>query len=316
MPERDEFEEEFEQLNGFLLEHGWLLPPGIIGGELHALRDRCAKYQSLPDRDTPTRKAALVDIEEVLVLHASHPNVRAAIVWLAMKQPHMKTFSHLIENGTIHYYRRDYISSVLCLLPAVEGVLLSHFTESRPDHKGKIRHEDLIGFLKEDRPASSHPGRHRVYRTALGDFLAKWLWCHTKKADWDLSNLNRHYAVHGLGPRSFYRSADCERLFTYFELYGAMLTLETGIGADPWWPFQEEDQTGFERRVRYYEQLNGWSEVTRTWSRREALLREHESFKHEDPKETFFERLERWAHIMHLDRPRRVDDARDRPRRR
>ena len=157
--------------------------------------------------------------------------------------------------------------------------------------------------MRSQREVLSYPARHRMYRVALADFLDLWLWRPTRQADWELSFLNRHYALHGLGSESFYRSTDCHRLFVFLDLYMEMLTLETDIGAQPFLPVGEP---GIDRRVRNYRAGRLLGEALRPSSSRLRLLREHPHFHDERIREPFAQQLSRWAKIMGLDdRPRR-----------
>ena len=105
------------------------------------------------------------------------------------------------------------------------------------------------------------------------------------------------YILHGMGNEHYYRSQDCHRLFVFLDLYMEMLVLETGVGEHPMIP----DDPGIEKRRQHYEDLMMSSERTRPTSARFALLREHPHFHDEPIRESFFERLARWARVMGAD---------------
>lgn len=299
MPAPTDFDTVFRELTPFLLSHGWLFPPKILGGELNALWDRCERFRTNPPQDAKTRREAESEISHILVFNAFHPNYRAYYVWLAMQQPYASSFSHLIENGVIHYCQRDYLSCVHSLLPAVEGILRAHFRAHNPSHQGQLSYATLRAFLRSGtRPIRTYPKWHEMYRQALSDFLERWLWIRTDKADRDLSCLNRHYALHGLGHEHYYRSEDCHRLFMFLDLYLEMLVLETRVGENAFIP----DHEGIRSRRNYYQRLMRWSERSLPVSTRAALLREHPHFHDEAPRESDLDRLLRWATIMGLDR--------------
>jgi hypothetical protein len=192
---------------------------------------------------------------------------------------------------------------VNCLIPAIEGILRSHFRLHNPNHVGRISHGAMRRFLRAERPTRSYPELHIIYREALHNFLGRWLWEDTDDVDWTLSYLNRHYIVHGMGNEHYYRSEDCHRLMMFLDVYEEMLVLETGIGQHPLIP----QDRGIDRRRRYYEARLIWSEWTRAISRRVALLQEHPHYHDEPPRESFLQHLTRWAEIMGLGRdlPRR-----------
>jgi hypothetical protein len=311
MPATGDYEQKFTTLNSFLISQGWLFPPRILGRELDVLWDRCEQFRTAPPQDQATRKVAETEIANILVFVAFDPHFRAYYGWLAMQQPHMMEFSHLVEAGAHHYFRRDFLSCVHCLLPAIEGVLRSHFAAHNPNHQGKLTQDTLRSFLRSPRQVRSYPERHVMYREALADFLDQWLWRNTKNADWDLSYLNRHYILHGLGSTHYYRSEDCHRLFLFLDLYMEMLVFETGVGEHVFIPPFEP---GIERRCAYYERVLLWHELTRFASRGLQLLREHPRYHDENIREPFLEQVARWADVMGLTHPRSIkDDARRSP---
>jgi hypothetical protein len=297
VPAPHDFHATFRELTPILLAQGWLFPPKILGGEVDELWDRCEQFRKGP-LDEADRRAAESAISQVLVFTAFHPNYRAYYVWLAMQQPYVSSFSHLIETGVLHYFGRDYLSCVHSLLPAVEGILRAHFVAHNSTGTKDFSYRNLRRFLSSERPIRSGAGTHLLYRSALDEFLARWLWKPTNDADWDLSHLNRHYVLHGMGSEHYYRSDDCHRLFMFLDLYMEMLVLETGVGE---YAFIPEDPS-IRRRSRHYEALLVWSELTRPNSRRLALLREHPHFHDEAPRESYVQQVLRWARVMGLDR--------------
>jgi hypothetical protein len=295
------FEDTFQQLTPFLLDQGWLFTPRMLGGEVRALWDACEPFQTAAPLDDKRRRAAEHEINRILVFYASHENFRAYYVWLAMQQPHVSPFSHLIENGVFHFYKRDYLSCVLSLLPAVEGTLRAHWAAHNPplEKPARLGCRRMTRFLRGPRPEKSYTQRHALYRNALADFLDRWLWTPTEEADFSLSFLNRHLILHGLGAEHSYRSVDCDRLFLFLDLYMEMLTLETGVGAEPFIPTHVP---AIARRARLYRFWRLFSERIRPSSPRLGLLREHPHFHDEPVREDFLSELERWRGVMGLDR--------------
>jgi hypothetical protein len=102
VPAPPDFETTFRELTPFLLDHGWLFPPKILGGELNELWDRCERFRAMPSADVAERRDAEREISRSLVFNAFHPNYRAYYVWLAIQQPFASLFSHLVEIGVLH----------------------------------------------------------------------------------------------------------------------------------------------------------------------------------------------------------------------
>lgn len=287
-----DFETDFADLTPLLLKQGWLFPPKILGGELRELRRRCTALSAPPSLSTAERQHLESEIAEVLVFCAFHPNYRAYYVWLAMQQPHASAFSHLLEIAALHFFRGDFLSCIHCLLPAIEGVLRSHYAACSPKQVNDPKGHDLRAFLRSPRQVHSYAGAHELYRNALSDFLGTWLWKSTNDADWELSHLNRHYIFHGLGAAHYYRESDCHRLFIFLDLYLEMLVLETGIGE---YPFIPPDPAIMRRTERYLALMTS-SGLQPSPSDR-LLLEEHSNFRAPRP-EVLADRIARWIDIM------------------
>lgn len=306
MPAQDDpFEKRFATLIPVLLDHGWLLSPQMLGGEMDALERVCAELASKNSRRS--RKEAERDLAAYLVFTAFHPNYRAYYVWLAMQQPHVSALSHLLERAVHHYFGRDYLSAVHLMLSFLDGSLRAHFRQNHPNHTGHLTYKRLHEFVREERSLRSYPERHRLYRNALADFLERWLFVKTGDADFELSSLNRHYAAHGLGPECYYRPEDCHRLFLFTDLYMEMLVLESGIGE---YVFIPDEEPAIQRRRELYSRLMEAAEAGASSSLEVALLKEHPNFVASDSQESLAEMVMRWANVMHLDAPRRIQHER------
>ncbi len=298
MPAPDDVEQTFQRLTPVLLDQGWLFSQRILGGELDALWDHCEQLGQVPPGDVDARREAERGIDDILVFNASNPGYRAYYVWLAMRQPFVCGFSHLLEAGVVHYYNNDFLSCVHCLLPAIEGVLQAHYRHhNHVDGDRQLRYGQLIEFLRSERPTRSFSQRHALFRRALADFLERWLWVRTRDADWDLSFLNRHYALHGLGQESYYRSHDCHRLFLFLDLYMEMLSFETGVGE---YGFLPNHEPGIVRRVECYRALIA-RRAANAQTQYDLLMSEHPSFHQEDLRESFDQRALRWKALMDED---------------
>src|SRR5208337_761048 len=91
-------------------------------------KDRClaSPHNKLdPNRSLPmpTQKAALP------TPFSEEPNsgYRARATWYGNQLNHMRDFNHLYEGAMFSYYKREYAQTVLSLLTALEGVMLSFY---------------------------------------------------------------------------------------------------------------------------------------------------------------------------------------------
>jgi len=111
--------------------------------------------------------------------------------------------------------QREYIACVLCLLSALEGILLSNFGWSIQSGRQKPTIPELIRAVRLAKSPSNSAELiidHDLFRTTLADFLEKWIYRNTDFAGFSLSVLNRHYVLHGIDAGNFYRPADVHRM--------------------------------------------------------------------------------------------------------
>jgi hypothetical protein len=289
------FETQYQEASRVLLEYGCMVAPYILGGEWNALLKVCTEIRRAPPTSEVERAKVERQLDELLTGCVYHPNYRAFYVHRMLTLPHLSDFSHFIERAVLHYFKQDYLSCMLCLLPAAEGALRSYsgWTWGTPDPSCAMLAERLRAGV-----ATTYPQRHTLYAESMAGFLDRWLYRTTKKADFTLSYLNRHYALHGLGTESFYRVTDCHRLLLFFDLFADLLTLEGHGEKHAMIPDGIEEM---DRRRAHYEVLVAESATLR--SSREAeetLLREHPRYRAELNPPRMEEIVLRWARTMGL----------------
>lgn len=287
----DPFVAEYEEVSSVLLEYGGLVSPWLIGGVWQVLRSTCADIRSASPTDDAGRAAAERHLDALLQLHVLHPESRAFAVSRAITLPHLREFSHLIERAVFHYFKTDFLSSVLVVLPAVEGVLRSYtgWAPGQPDSEWRR--------IFRDSPARTRNTRRAMYGRALVAFVDNWLFRRTDSADFRLSYLNRHYALHALGEGPYYRAIDCHRMLLFFELFAEMIALEQGID-DPFLPMEDDRMN---RRAVYYRGLLlAPPPLQQMRDMEEHLLREHLRYSSEPSPPSFADATDLWAQIMEI----------------
>ena len=251
----EQFDEDYRarvlEVNATLLKYGWVINP-------HHVMNKNFEELLLLTRDLETstesdRKAPFKRINRLIVRCTCHPRTRAFQLRRSTQLPHLQDFAHYLERALLHYYKRDYFSSVLVMLPAIEGTIRSHIGWSG----ARLSYKQATAALLK-RPTPMHgPGhailssRFPVYRDLLVNVLDEWLYKPTNVADFELSYLNRHYALHGLGQGSFYSAADCHRLFALIDLYVEVLSCETGLAYSNFLPDVGTDEF-VDARTMYY----------------------------------------------------------------
>ena len=266
------FEEQYRVISRTLSEYGLLASPRMLGGEWERLHAECAVLNGSTTPSDDERREIEHRVNRIMIDAAYHPNTRADYINHARGLPHIGGFSHWIERAAFQYYKRDYLSCAMCLIPSVEGVLRAYGGFSLED---RASGSELRDKLRAGRAKSYHE-RHALYAQALATFHERWFWTSSGNADFRLSRLNRHYALHGLGTEGFYRAVDCHRLFLFFDLFSEMLFCE-GFGSPG--PFISLENPDVKRRRDYYFDLIEGNPTLRESQEIEcSLLAQHSSF--------------------------------------
>lgn len=222
---KKEFLQPFEMILDTLAEYGWVASPHMIGKDFAKVVRLCEGITKNPPTTDEQRLANQADINNLITSLIYHPLTRAFFVHRSQELTYTSSFSHHLDRAIIHYFRNDYFSAVHCLLPAIEGVLLSYYgwqygTARKPTIKL------LIEEVEKCRTQTIKPAEYKLYGKAIGRFLKDWIFSDTNTADMSLSYLNRHYVLHGMGNNSYYTLADCHRLILFFDLLIEFLAIE------------------------------------------------------------------------------------------
>lgn len=124
-----------------------------------------------------------------------------------------KEFDHIIDAALLCYYRTNYISCFLTLVPVVEGVLLRWIGHDATIDD--IDFEQYKSFFKRGarrNPCPGNPQFHEVFSRLCDDLLNKHLYKSSKKGD-AYNDFNRHSAVHLFKTPEFGTKHNCIRLF-------------------------------------------------------------------------------------------------------
>ena len=136
---------------------------------------------------------------------------------------HFKVFSKLIDAALLCYYRLNFISCYLTLLPVIEGIIIRWMGYSESDDKPEF--EDIRKFFKNSHSRQPSPGNilfHQVYAKACDKILNEHFYKPTTTGT-SYANFNRHVASHLLNDSQFATRENCIRLFllldTMTEIY-------------------------------------------------------------------------------------------------
>lgn len=204
---------EIIDLNDKLGDYALLLPIFATDGEIKAISDLATK---LPRTET--------DIIKIIGKITLHPHLRALQKKRRIeKLDYFKVFSKLIDAAILSYYRTNFISCYLTLLPVIEGVIIRWMGYTEASTKPEF--EDVRKFFKNHALRQPCPHKvlfHNVYVKACDKILSKHFYKPTTTGiSW--ANFNRHVASHLLNDNQFGTKENCIRLFilldTMTEIY-------------------------------------------------------------------------------------------------
>ena len=124
-----------------------------------------------------------------------------------------REFEQIIDAALLCYYRGNYVSCFLTLVPVVEGVILRW---SKHDNTiDKLNFENHRSFFKKGARRNPCPGNvlfYEVFSKICDNILNKHLYKPTTSGD-SYGNFNRHLALHLLKTPEFGTRNNCIRLF-------------------------------------------------------------------------------------------------------
>jgi hypothetical protein len=190
-------------LNEALSNYALLLPIFSTIGELRGIEELSSKL--------PTTEAEIIRIVGDVTMH---PKIRVLQKKGRIEKfDHFKIFAKLIDAATLSYYRTNFISCYLTLVPVVEGILIRWMGYS--DSVEKPQFEDIRKFFQNSHQRQPCPGNilfHNIYAKACHAILNKHFYKPTDTGT-SYANFNRHVASHLLNDNQFATRENCIRLF-------------------------------------------------------------------------------------------------------
>ena len=191
-------------LNEKLVNHALLLPIFTTSGEFKHIETLVG---NLPDSET--------EILEIVGKMTMHPRLRILQkIGRIEKFEYFKTFSKIIEAATLCYYRTNFTSCYLTLVPVIEGIILRWMNFTETDAKPEF--EEIRKFFKNSalrQPSPSNILFHNIYTKACDKILNQHFYKPTTSTGNSYANFNRHLASHLLNDNQFATKENCLRLF-------------------------------------------------------------------------------------------------------
>lgn len=127
---------------------------------------------------------------------------------------HFRTFSKMIDAATLSYYRTNFISCYLTLLPVIEGIIIRWMGYAASGIKPKFG--EIRCFFRNSAQRQPNPENilfHDVYIKACDKILNNHFYKQTTSIGISYANFNRHVASHLLNDDQFATKDNCIRLF-------------------------------------------------------------------------------------------------------
>ncbi len=148
------------------------------------------------------------------------------------KFDYFKVFSKIIDAAIISYYRANFISCYLTLIPVIEGVIIRWMGYN--ENEGKPEFENIRKFFKNSalrQPCPHNIQFHNVFVKACDKILNNHFYKPTTAGN-SHSNFNRHVASHLLNDNQFATKENCIRLFILLDTMTEIYLYESRI-SDP-----------------------------------------------------------------------------------
>ncbi|WP_016809430.1 hypothetical protein [Klebsiella oxytoca] len=190
-------------------------------------------------------KATMTDFRQLKKIAESNPvdekaliKIIESIIMTTKSRAHMqkgrfehysifKNLSNLTEAATLCYYRKNYQSAFLTLVPVIEGALLRwinyNSNESKPEFDS-LRKFFRSGHFRQ--PCPGNPLFYDIFSKVADKIINEHLYKPSNRGD-AYSNFNRHLAVHLLSDNTFATKDNCVRLFLLLDIMSELYYYET-----------------------------------------------------------------------------------------
>lgn len=171
-----------------------------------------------------------------------------------------KEFAHFIEAATLCYYRGNYASSYLTLVPVIEGIILRWSGYQGFGQKPEF--DEIRKFFSNPhtrQPCPGNPLFHDVFCRACNKIINDHLYQPSQRGA-AYAEFNPHQASHLLRDTMFATKENCIRLFLLLDTMTEIYRYET-FCHDPRWGLEDKDTR---REVTLYELLKNQAALCNT----------------------------------------------------
>jgi len=171
-----------------------------------------------------------------------------------------KEFSGFVEAATLCYYRGNFASAYLTLVPVIEGTILRWSGYQGIGEKPEF--EEIRKFFSTPhirQPCPRNPLFHDVFCRACDRIINDHLYQSSQRGT-AYAEFNRHQAAHLLRDTTFATKENCIRLFLLLDTMAQIYLYETHCD-DPRWNLTDED---IRREVTLYKVLQMETAIAET----------------------------------------------------
>jgi len=207
---------EILKINSILADHALSMPILSNMGDLHALQQLI--------NNLPTSEQSIIHLIGRITMQP-----RFRVMQKKGRIEHFdqfRLFTKMIDAATLSYYRTNFISCYLTLLPIVEGILIRWMGYTEGDKKPEF--ESIRVFFKTPHTRQPNPYNiefHEIYSKACDRILNEHFYKPSTKGPAH-SNFNRHVASHILNDNQFATRENCIRLFLLIDMMAEIHFLE------------------------------------------------------------------------------------------
>lgn len=129
-----------------------------------------------------------------------------------------KPYLKIIQAASLNYYRQNYISCYLTLIPCIEGIIQRWNGASSINKKANsqiIKNFFKKGFTRN--PCPTNPIFYEIFTETADQLLAENFFQHNGKGT-AFESFNRHIASHMLDEPNYLTQNNCIRIFTLLDL--------------------------------------------------------------------------------------------------
>lgn len=194
---------------------------------------------------------------------------------LIMKAEHIKKYSHLVDQAYMSLFRGEFISTIMILVPVVEGTLLSLYgfdsTSSKPNENQLLNKWSELEF-KHNSKQIPHPFMFDEYIRAFLDIWENTIFNKHNTAKDNLF-LNRHYITHLMGEGNFHTRNNAIKMVLLVDLIAYVMAISHGQHHRFTYDTKQDE---YKRRVSYYQNLTLNMSQYKIYH---TLMQEHFHFK-------------------------------------